>query len=164
MRWLLLPLLFLLTACPIVPPMHSSDYDVAFARAYGRGRSAAEWERPPRDLSVEQLYALQRHGRLAFHPWRSVAAAFACRGAAAVPFLKTRIRERTFGSLVEVFRWMRLMNTYDVAGDADLIARLRGAYAAMPGTLRRAYAGDLAFVTGELDPDAATELRGRHCA
>lgn len=167
MRGLIVPLLLACTAC--IPPVRSSDYDVAFACAYSRDRGPAEWERPQPDLSVEQLYALQQYGRRAFHPWRAVSEALACRGADAVPFLKTRISPNTLGSLLEAFRWMRWMETYDVAADADLIARIDAAYRAMPGALRRGYAEELAEATGRpsasrlAPPGSPAELRQRHC-
>ena len=168
-RLLLLPIVLLCAAC--IAPTRSSDYDVVFARAYGQGRSAAEWERPPAQLTVEQLYALQQYGRRAFHPWRSVAKAFACRGPEAVAFLRSKVTPANLGSLLEVFRWMRWMESYDVAGDSALTAQIRTAYAQLPAALRRAYAEELAQATGQplpmgallVRPGPPAALRQRHC-
>lgn len=164
-----LPLLLACAAC--IPPVRSSDYDVAFARAYSRDRTPAEWERPPRELSVEQLYALQQYGRRAFHPWRTVSEALGCRGGEAIPFLKAKITPQTLGSLLEAFRWMRWMETYDVAADANLLSRIETAYREMPGALRRGYSEELAVVTGRplpagsrlAPPGSPAELRRRYC-
>jgi hypothetical protein len=90
-----------LLAWGCIPPTHSSDYSVPFAKAYW---SAPRHQRPAlSSLTVQQLYALNQYGRRAFHPWRTMAPAFGCRGAAAVPLLKSKITPRTLGSLLELF-------------------------------------------------------------
>jgi hypothetical protein len=151
------------------PPTHSDDYSVPFARSYW---SAAPEARPPlASLSVEQLYALNQYGRRAFHPWRTMAPAFGCRGAEAIPFLKTKITPRTVGGLLELFIWMRWMETYDAAADAELMKQIRSSFAAMPRDLRRAYAPDLATIearpfagrNGRVQYESAEALRARYC-
>jgi hypothetical protein len=165
MRLALLAFGLLLAAC--VPPTHSSDYSVPFAKAYWA--APPEARPPPSSLTPEQLYALNQYGRRAFHPWRTMAPAFGCKGAAAVPFLKTKIRPGTVGGLLELFVWMRWMGTYEPSADADLMQRIRTAYADMPKSLREAYASDLAAVEAlpgsnlRMSPGPAEQLRARYC-
>jgi hypothetical protein len=157
----------LLAAC--FPPTHSEDYNVPFARGYWRADASART--PLSELSVEQLYALNEYGRRAFHPWRSVGGPIACRGAAAIPFLKSKISPRNMGTMLEIIIWMRWLETYDVDGDADLQARLRSAFAAMPKDLRTLYADNLALAEGRpasgpyafVKFDTTDNLRERAC-
>jgi hypothetical protein len=166
MRRLLAASACLLTAA-CFPPSHSSDYSVPFAKAYW---STPEGQRPATSsLTIEQLYALNQYGRRAFHPWRTMATTFGCRGAEAVPFLKTKITPRTVGGMLELFVWMRMMGTYEPVADPDLMARIHAAYAAQPKALRKAYAKDLAEVEGDIrqpgatGAEAAERLRKGYC-
>ena len=111
----LLPCL-LLAGC--IPPKSSKDYSVPFARSYWATPAA---QRPTlSSLTMEQLYSLNQYGRRAFHPWRTMAPAFGCRGAAAVPYLKTKIAPKTVGGLLETLAWMRRMEAMVAApGVAD---------------------------------------------
>jgi hypothetical protein len=99
-----------------------------------------------------------------------MAPAFGCRGSEAIPFLKSKITPRTVGGLLELFIWMRWMETYDAAADAELMQQIRSAYAAMPRDLRNAYAPDLAtvearpFTSRNAQSESAEALRVRYCA
>jgi len=142
-----------------IPPTQSSDYSVPFARDYWRAVPEAR----PRlaSLSVEQLYALNQYGRRAFHPWRTMAPAFGCRGAEAVPFLKSKISPHTVGGLLELFIWMGWMGTYEPAADSDLMARVRSAFAEMPTTLRKTYSDDLAALEHRAQPSRSSRINSR---
>jgi hypothetical protein len=159
----LLSLSAAVSAC--VPPTYSGDYSVPFARSYWAARPDA---RPAlASLRVEQLYSLNQYGRRAFHPWRTMAPAFGCRGAEAVPFLKSKITPKTVGGLLELFLWMDWMSTYDPVADSDLMAGVHGAYAQMPKVLRKTYAGDLAALERRRQTAAhlpAERLRATYCS
>lgn len=159
MRWRLAILAALagaavqLAACR--PPYVDTRY-VPVAQDYYRTCGwAADCTAAADALPLDQLYAVHLYGR-SFHPWRGAAGHLARRGAPAMPFLKGKLGAARDGgeiaSLFEVFDAMHDSGSFDVRGDAALIAAIQAAAHRVddPGFFLRDQADELE--TGERRP------------
>jgi len=116
-----------LAACT---PPYIDEQHLAFEKDHCRGCDGEQWAASAAGLPIDGLYALHLYGR-SFHPWRGLSGLLADRPAEAVPLLRTRLAAATsggeVGSIFDAFEAMQRKGTYDVRGDASLIASIQAA-------------------------------------
>ena len=117
---------------------NARDYDVAFAKAHCRGCDFRDWKAGVETLPIDQLYALYRLGWEDFHPTRNIEPEFAAHGAAAIPFIKTKLAEANDGlmlfNLISLLERMRDTGTYQPSADPELLTLVDAAVARVKGS------------------------------
>ena len=151
-RRLKLPALLLGVALAGCTPPYIDEAWLPFAKDYYKGCAREACPIALEAMSLDQLYAVHLYGRR-FHPWRGMSGEFARRGAAAVPYLRTKLAAARdggeVGSIFEAFQAMRRSRTFEPRSDAVLIAAIREAASRVkdPGHYLRDQAEEIA--TGE---------------
>jgi hypothetical protein len=134
----LLPFLALaLAACmPPLYPGKSGDYDVAVGKAWAKSHGWSGWQEGAETLTLDQLYAIHRYGLNKIHPSPTMNAEFARRGAAAAPFLRSKLESATtygqVGSIFEALLAMQEAGSYDVSTDSAFVAVIQSQAARWP--------------------------------
>lgn len=136
---------------------HARDYDVKFALSHCRGCDFRDWKAGIESLPIDKLYALYRLGWEDFHPARNIEPMLAARGAAAIPFVKTKLAEADDGlmlfNLLSLLERMRDTGTYKPSEDTELLALVDSAVARV-----KDYDGSNAAAAQRLRADAPHPL------
>jgi len=122
-----------------------SDFDEEFAEQYCEGCDYRETIANADRLTVDQLYALQRHNWDREWP-RNFNRYMARRGPEAAAFFKRKLAGRTSGEMLWVIlstlELMRDLGTYDVGGDTELMRLAEAAVGRLKGW-RKAETADI---------------------
>jgi hypothetical protein len=112
---------------------HAKDYDVKFAVSHCRDCDFRAWKEGIETLPIDKLYALYRNGWEDFHPARNIEPVLAARGAAAIPFVKTKLAEASDSlmlmNLLSLLELMRDSGSYQPQRDPELLALVDAAVA-----------------------------------
>ncbi len=90
------------------------------------GRPIANWEIAFHNYDFEDQYRIYLYGQLCIHPrYGMLGATFAREGSKVVGPLKQKLSEATDDNTIlytiSVFSYMKILNTYDVASDMELM-------------------------------------------